>query len=67
MTTTREKTLALTITRILIFLLGVTSILVDSPLSDVLAIISLAAWLWMPSLIGYELKILDKYHKWRNK
>lgn len=63
MTTQREKYFSLHVTRIVIFLMGCVSVFSNEPLSQVLAVISLAAWLWLPSLVAVELSILDKLHK----
>lgn len=68
MVTQVQRNAAIHITRVIIFILGVISILTDSPVSEGCAIISLALWLWQPQLVRIELKLLEKYlSKRRNK
>jgi hypothetical protein len=64
MISSTERTAAIHATRVVIFILGVISILSKSPVSEACAIISLACWLWQAQLVHWELKLIDK---WRNK
>ena len=67
MITVKERKIVMSATRVTIFILGMLSIWTDTPTSDIFASISLTAWIYMPSLISYELKLIDKYKAWRNK
>lgn len=64
MITSSERTAAVHTTRVVIFILGVISILSASPVSEACAIISLGMWLWQAQLVHWELKLIDK---WRRK
>lgn len=65
MSTTKQKYTAFNITRILIFVLIVTSIYAPAPVGDVLGVIAAAAWLWLPKLISLELLFLDKLRSFK--
>jgi len=67
MVTTKERSIVMSVTRVLIFVMGMLSIWTDTPTSDICASISLTAWIYMPTLIAYELKLVDKYKSWRSK
>ena len=56
MSTHQERCTAFHITRVIIFIMASTATLVESPLTEILAIISLAMWLWLPQLIKMELR-----------
>lgn len=62
MTTTSERHAALHITRVVICILGSLAMMLESPLGTALGIVSLIAWLWMPNLIAWELRMIDKHH-----
>lgn len=61
MTTQRERTTAIHITRVLIFILSSLAILLDKPVGDILGILALAIWLWSPTIISFELKVLNYF------
>ena len=61
MTTYTQKVRILHITRILIFILGSLSILIDTLCGDILGVLSLFVWLWMPKVAAWELKLLEKW------
>ncbi len=63
MRTTKQKHVAFQLTRLLIFVLGALAILLDEPVGDILGVLSLAAWLWMPRLVQIELNLIDKWSK----
>jgi len=67
MTTSSDKIHALHVTRVLIFIMGTIAALSSSPLSTILAISSLAAWLWMPQLVQLELSLLNKWRKYKEE
>ena len=64
MINSNERAAAIHTTRIVIFILGVISILSSSPLSEGCAIVSLAMWLWQAQLVHFELRLIEK---WRNR
>ena len=63
MSTQAQKYACFSITRVIIFVLICITILTDEPISDICAIISAGMWLWLPTIVSYELKILDKWSK----
>ena len=67
MVTARERSVVMSVTRVIIFVCGMLSIWTETPVSNIFASISLTAWIYMPNLIAYELKLVDKYKSWRDK
>lgn len=63
MSTTAQKHTCFSITRVIIFLLICVTVLTDKPISDICAILSAGIWLWLPTIVAWELKILDKWSK----
>lgn len=63
MISSTERTAAIHATRVVIFILGVISILSSSPVSEACAIISLACWLWQAQLVHLELRLVEKWRK----
>lgn len=63
MTTQAQRTAAFSITRMVIFILICITVVTDKPISDICAILSAGAWLWLPSIVAWELKMLDKWSK----
>ncbi len=61
MSTLEQKATAFSVTRLIIFVLGVLSVLVEGALADVLAILAMALWLWLPNVIHLELYLIDRY------
>jgi hypothetical protein len=78
MSTTRQKVIAMHVTRFLIFILGSLAILLDRPVGDILGslailldrpvgdilgVLSLMLWLWLPMFVRFELKLLEWWIK----
>lgn len=63
MSTPAQRSVCFSITRIVIFLLICVTILTEEPISDICAIVSAALWLWLPSIVGFELRLLDKWSR----
>lgn len=61
MSNVKQRNACFSVTRIVIFVLICITVLTESPISDICAIISAAMWLWLPSLVAYELKLLNKW------
>lgn len=61
MSTQQQRVTAFQVTRVLIFIFGSLAIYLDEPIGDILGVISLAMWLWMPKLIQFELNVVDKF------
>lgn len=67
MSTPTQKRIAFSITRLMIFVLIVISIYTPPPVGDLLGVASAAAWLYLPTLINLELKIVDAIKRRLNR
>lgn len=63
MSTTKQKVIVMHFTRFLIFTLGSLAILLDRPVGDALGVLSLMLWLWLPTFVNFELKLLEWWTK----
>ena len=59
----RQKAIIMHFTRFLIFTLGSLAILLDRPIGDLLGVLSLALWLWLPMFVNLELKLIKRWMK----
>lgn len=67
MTTMKQKTYTFLFTRVVVFVLGVLSLVLDHPVGTFSGILGLFVWLWMPAIVHYELKLIDYIQHRRSK